>query len=322
MLSRVADSMYWMSRYLERAEHTARVMDVNFNRMLEQKTDDLVARRALLLNSLNLKDIPPDSFSDDDEFLWALTFDLERVPSIHRHLMMSRENARHIREQISSEMWNNINELYINLTGDRMKRLWRIEPNSFMLFIKNGSHLFQGVTDSTLNHNEGWHFIQVGRAIERTISVASLLDTHMARMKDHWEEGQDLTPEAYFEWLALLKSVTAFEAYTKVYQTEVRPDYVIEFLLFNPEFPHSARFCVEQMVRSLGAIGESANLHKNSKLYRLIGRLQSALSYDEIGEILSSDLHTYLTDINRQAAQIHEAIYETFIAYSVEATLR
>jgi uncharacterized alpha-E superfamily protein len=314
--------MYWMSRYLERAEHTARVMDVNFNRMLEQKSDDVLARRALLLNSLNLDDVPPDSFGDDDDFLWALTFDLERVPSILRHVMLARENARQIREQISSEMWNNINELYLNITTERMKRLWRIQPNSFMLAIKNGAHLFQGVTDSTMNHNEGWHFIQVGRSLERALAVASLLDSHMARMKDEWSEGHDLTPEAYFEWLALLKSVTAFEAYTKVYQTEVRPDYVIEFLLFNPEFPHSARFCVEQMVQSLNAIGEATKLHKNSKLHRLTGRLQSALSYDEIGEIMASDLHTYLNDINHQAVQIHQTIYETFIAYSIEATLR
>lgn len=325
MLSRVADSLYWMSRYLERAEHSARLMGVHMNLILEQSGEVSNQKR----NEMLIKSLAVDldlnhsmRAEDDDSLLWALCFSRqESLPSILSHLANARENARQVREEISTEMWNTLNQFYLDMTALRVQDEWLVQPHRFFTAIKTGAHLFQGITDSTMNHNEGWHFIQLGRAIERTISIANLLDVHMvARLQTLDQEL--LGADTFIEWLGLLKSVTAFEAYTKVYQADLLPECIAEFLLFNPEFPHSVRFSVESIMASLNQIADSTHVHRNSRLHRSVGRLQSNLSYDEIGEILAADLHEYLKDITIQSVQIHNAIYETYIAYPIESALK
>lgn len=322
MLSRVADSLYWMSRYLERAEHTARVMGVHMNLLLEHNARSGRQQQELLVKGLAL-DLDWEGLlkEGDDSLLWAMTFSMTgHIPSILGQVAAARENARQVREQISSEMWNQLNQFYLDMSQAQQQELWRIQPHSFYLALKNGAHLFQGITDSTMNHNEGWHFIQLGRYIERTIMIANLLDAYVGEyLQGH---RPDQAAEVYFEWLALLKSLTAFEAYTKVYQADIRPDQVVEFVLFSAEFPHSVRFGVDRAMASLEAIAEATHLHRNSRLHRLLGKLQSALSYGEIDDILNADLHAYLSDIKAQSEQIHSMVYETYIAYPVDLALK
>jgi uncharacterized alpha-E superfamily protein len=317
MLSRVADSLYWMSRYLERAEHTARVVEVHLNITLEDTSGRSTAERwARVLQSLHYPSVPPNA--TDYDLMYALTFDPENKQSIVANIAAARENARQIREQISSEMWTQINSLYLNIRHTRMNDVWNGQPNEFFAAVKNGSHLFQGITDTTLSRNEGWHFIQLGRFIERVTVMIDLLDVQFSAGKVNLAPDYQLTMEDYFEWLSFLKFFTAFEAYCKVFTADIRVDRIIRFLLFNSEFPHAVRFGVEQMHAALDAIAGETSLSRNTRLYRIIGRLRSMLSYDELDDV-RGDVHHYLENINDLCGQIHTGIYDSYIYRTVDA---
>ena len=170
-----------------------------------------------------------------------------------------------------------------------------------------------------MSHGEGWHFIQVGRFIERAAATASLLDMHAPAFL----EGRDFpsAPEIHLEWAGLLKSCMAFEAYCKVYTANLRPDRIMEFILLNADFPHSVRFSVDAMQTALRSISDSTATPRAGRLNRLSGRLRAALSYSQIDEVLSDDLHTYLGAIQRQCNQIHEALHQVYVAYPIEAAI-
>lgn len=318
MLSKVADCLYWMSRYLERAEHTARLVQVYANSSLDHNPGiSQKQRREWLLRSVEL---PPEIGMDFDDLtlMHMLTLDATCTPSVAWNITAARENARQVREQISSEMWTQINKLYLFVRSRDIRRVWQ-EPVDFLTSVKEGSHLFQGITDSTMNHNEGWHFIQAGRYLERAIATSRLLDVHLGAFNTN--RPRPVVNDEYFEWLVLLKSATAFEAYSKVYHADLRPEWIAEFLLFNPDCPRSVRFCVESLTTCLDSIAESTMTHKNKRLNRLAGRLKSALNFDDISEVLSGNLCTYLNDIKQQAGQIHEEIYRTYINYPIETAI-
>ncbi len=315
MLSRVADSLYWMSRYLERAEHTTRLLDVHLNLMLDSEPG-LVEKKRLgtLLESLVITRDPDEM--DTNEWLRWLTFDPETPVSITTAITTARENARQVREQISSEMWTQINMLYLNVRHANVNTVWDKLPHEFYQEIKSGSHLFQGITDATMIHHQGWHFIQLGRYMERIFGLLHLLNAHFKETALYYQA--DISNHHFFELLAALKSVSAFEAYCKVYNPNVQPVQIVEFLLFNQQFPRSMGFCVDKILASLTALAEVTN-QKDSRLFRVAGRLQSSLSYDEIADI--RDLPIYLGNIERQIKQIHSALYATYITYQVEDAL-
>ncbi|MCB9460607.1 MAG: alpha-E domain-containing protein [Anaerolineaceae bacterium] len=314
MLSRVADSLFWMSRYLERAENTSRQLDVYLNLNIDIASSMEEQRRLnRLIDSLTL---PPEDMPQDHP-LFTLTFDISNASSIIALITGARENARQVREQLSSEMWMQINKLHLHLRSTVVDSVWEAFPHDYYLQVRDGSHLFQGITDATMNHNQGWHFIQLGRFIERSIALLNLLDVHFDN--EHLKRGEEISTLRYFELIGTLKSVTAFEAYTKVYSANVQSSWIIEFLLFNREFPRSLRFCVEAIQSSLNALEEMSDRARNSRLYRLAGRLQSQLSYDEIEDIHS--LHDYLDNIKQQIYRIHDNLYHTYITYPIETAL-
>jgi uncharacterized alpha-E superfamily protein len=319
MLSRVADNLYWMSRYLERAEHSARLLGVYVNATLEAGGNQ-AQRRERLLRSLDVDEAEAAALPcDEDGLLHAFTVDLSHPYSILSCIAASRENARQIREQISTEMWLHLNRFYLDSRALSFEAI-SDQPTAYFTQIKTGAHLFQGLTDATMNHNEGWHFIQVGRHLERALSVANLLDAHFSGATALMSAESYLQPRDYLDLLALLKSATAFEAYCKVYDADLRTDWIVEFLLLNPIFPHSVRFCVEGVVFSLEQIAESLGASKNSRLHRTVGRLRATLSYDDFSDI-HVRLHAYLQDIRQQAATIHQALYNTYIDYALESAV-
>jgi uncharacterized alpha-E superfamily protein len=317
MLSRVADNLYWMSRYLERAEHTARVVDVHLTLSLDQSRRTPEESRERLLRALHVP-MPPGGLRDEYALTQRLTFDSSSANSIVSCIASARENARQVREKISSEMWLHLNTLYLDVRQTTLDAIWNEQPHEFFMSVKNGAHLFQGITDSTMVHDEGWLFIQLGRSIERTMAMCMLLDEHL--------QAYTLLPDAeaghdYFEWLGLLKSFTAFEAYCKVYNADLRPYRIMEFLVFNPLFPHAVRFNIEMLQSALQSIAEAAAVSKNSRVHRLVGRLRSSMSFDTVDDLVQRGAHVYLEDIIQQCILIHEAIYETYITYPVEAAL-
>jgi len=318
MLSRVAESLYWMSRYLERAEHTARLLDLNLNLMLDQAPDPNGLRWPRLLESLMVV-LPPGSKTDAYSVAQLLTFDAKHKASIIGSMYYARENARQVREQISSEMWEQLNQLYLQIKRAGAGKKWRAAPHPFFRGVKEGAHLFQGITDSTLSHSEGWHFIQAGRFIERACATAKLLEAHVAELfgpVDSEAERSD-----YIDMVGLLKSCTAFEAYCKVYTADLNPERIAEFLLLNSEFPRSVRFAAEMIQTALNAIAELAATRKNGRPSRLAGRLRAALSFGQIDEIMSTGLRPYLHDIQRQCGQIHTALYQQYVSYPIEEAL-
>ena len=318
MLSRVADSLYWMSRYLERAEHTARLMDVGLNLMLDQSPAAAERRWGRLLTSLHAP--PPVAAANDAYHITqAMTFDMANDISIVACIASARENLRQVREQISSEMWEQLNRLFLQIKSTSINDIWNVGPHGFFRAVKEGAHLFQGITDSTMSHGEGWQFIQVGRFIERAGVTAALLDAYCNEFMD--AQGQQTGASNYLDWVGLLKSCTAFEAYCKVYTADLRPDRIAEFLLLNAECPRSVRFAADTMHAAFQCIAEATGTRKAGRVNRLSGRLRAALSFGQIDEIMESGLHAYLNDIQRQCAQIHTAIQQTYVAYPIESAL-
>ena len=317
MLSRVADHLYWMSRYLERAEHVMRMLTVNLNMMLDRGPALANEHWHVLLDSVAVT--PPDDLPlDDSHVIQLLTFDHENTNSIMSCVTSARENARHVRELISSEMWERLNSLYLQVTAANAEAICANDPFTFMRSIYDGLLLLQGATDSTMNHGEGWYFIQAGRYIERANATAHLLDVYSPVLTPC---SPDEAAERYLDWVGLLKSCTAFEAYVKIYSADVQPHWLLEFLLLNDHFPHAVTFAIGQLEEALNAIAEITEKRKGIRVNRLAGRLRAMLGFTSIEEIMEGGLHGYLSDVKLQCAQLHTAIHETYITYPIEAAL-
>lgn len=318
MLSRVADSLYWMSRYLERAEHTARVLAVGVTQTLDHNPEDARARWMRLYEALNAGPLPAGT-ADGFALSQALTLNTQAPNSIVNCILLARENARQVREQISSEMWEELNQLYLRVRAASSQTAWQGESIDFYQAVKQGSHLFQGITDATMSHGEGWFFIQVGRYLERAGATARLLDAYFLPFL-YTNSDQPMLLE-FNDWVALLKCGTAFEAYCKVYTADVQPSRVAEYLLLDAELPRSVRFSADRVQRALQSIAQTKGSRGAGRAERLAGRLRAALDYGQIDEIMADDMHAYLDNVRRQCADIHSAIYQTYVAYSVETAL-
>lgn len=326
MLSRVADSLYWMSRYLERAEHTTRLLDVNLNLMLDESSTSSDHRWMRLLQALGK---PKRLKWDGNPYQLArtLTFDTSNKSSVVSSIIAARENARHVREQISTEQWHKLNSLYLEVTRPEFKRDIQINsssqsnegPTAFLQQVLEAVHQFQGVTDSTMSHGEGWQFIQVGRFLERASATTLLLEAYH---EDLWAQ-PDRAAEVneYLEWMGLLRSATAFEAYCKVYTADLTPDRILEFILLDAEFPHSLRFSIDSLQCALQAIQHRSGKTRAEELNRISGRLSASLGFASVDEILVGDVVGYLRGIQLQCQGIHETIYHLYVDYSIQAAL-
>ena len=297
MLSRVADSLFWMSRYLERGEHTARVLNVQLYLMLERGAGSDERHWTRVRTSLGIEE------GETPQEFWS---------SIVACVVAARENARQVREQISSEMWEQLNRLF--------HAVKRADPDGdardFLRVIQDGAHLFQGITDSTMTHGDGWQFIQAGRYLERAIALSTLVSVHFREF--YREAGAEIEP---LEWIGLLQSCTAFEAYCKAYTADLRPDRIAEFLVLNAVFPHSIRFSADALAASLKQIGREAAGRPAAQVERIAGRMQSTLEFGQMDEIMSGGLQAYLDTVRRQCAQVYSAVYQAYVSYPVEAAL-
>jgi uncharacterized alpha-E superfamily protein len=312
VLSRVADAFYWMSRYLERAEHAARAVDVYLSVTLDGSNDE---SGRMLLATLGTEvgagvEVPVDP---------RLT--VQHRDAIAGCIIASRENARNIREQISSEMWEQLNRVYLVIGQADGARLWAEEPGTYVRAVIEGAHLFHGVTEATLSQSDGWHFIRVARFIERATTTAAMLGTHFGEPVARLGEAPIMSEGAYERWVGLLRACSAFEAYCRHYTAELRPERIAEFLLLNAEFPRSVRFAADRVESSLRAIAGTGSRPATGRPERFAGRLKATLNYGQIDEIMADQPLRYLENIKRQCEQIHAALYETYIAYSIESAI-
>ena len=236
-----------------------------------------------------------------------------------------------MREQISTEQWHRLNSLYLDVTRPEHRNVMQIEspqasseaPSAFLQVVMETIHQFQGITDSTMSHGEGWRFIQVGRFLERAGATAKLLEAYR---EDLWEQPERPSENnQYLEWMGRLRSCTAFEAYCKVYTADLTPERILEFLLLDSEFPHSVRFSIESVEDALEAIdakrGSRSRKAHGEHLHRIAGRLSAQLGFAGIDDLLNGDVTEYLQSIQQQCQAIHESIYQLYVDYPIQIAL-
>jgi len=316
MLSRVADSLYWMSRYLERAEHIARLVNVNLNLTLDRAPADAVRHWGRLLESL--PEPPQWNAPTRPESLDRLVVDLANREAIAACIGTARENARQVREEISTEMWQEINRLFLAVQRrEAVDSEWTSGTHEFLTSVIEGVHLFQGVTDATMTHGEGWQFIELGQYLERATATAALLDVQFRACSI--ESGQVEGVSEYVEWVGLLKSCCAFEAYCRHYTADLRARRIAEFLILNGEFPRSIHYAVGRVRASLQRVAALTG-RGDGGAERLAGRLLASLDYGDMDDI-AGDLPGFLQGVVRQALQIDTALYQEYVAYPADSGL-
>ncbi len=318
MLSRVADSLYWMSRYVERMEHTSRLLYVHLDAVTEQSEAQVNRSWRRLLGSLYLPVPPAADFSTFD-VAERLTHGSDNQSSILVCIQRARDNARQVRERISSDMWEQLNRTYLYLRAVELRTAWGGAPGDFYMRIINDLHLFNGVTDSSMRQDEGWHFMRLGRFVERAQILGRLLELHFGPMPNGVP--RDLAECDPLEWFALLRSCAAFEAYCKVHSANVTPQVVADFLVFDPLFPRSLRFAVTHIADQLAKLGGATDEKRSGRLLRLAGLLKAKLDYGQVDEIIGAAAVPYLAEVQQSCERIHQALYETFIDYGVDAVV-
>jgi uncharacterized alpha-E superfamily protein len=228
----------------------------------------------------------------------------------------ARENARTIRDRISREMWEDLNGLYFSLGNFNSQEELAAGPHRFCGRTIFGSHRFRGVTDATLPHDEGWEFLRVGGAVERAEMTARLVDMQYRSLL---EPAGSVGPPDNHQWMAVLKSVGAYEAYHRQYHSPIEPDRVAEMLILHAQHPRSIRYSVTELQSGLRAISNTAPGSYANEAERLVGKVLERLRYDRIDDILRGGLHDYLADLIRQFDAIGEAIARTYFYYEVVA---
>ncbi|KGF71772.1 hypothetical protein DO97_15660 [Neosynechococcus sphagnicola sy1] len=314
MLSRVADAIYWLNRYIERAENVARFVDVNLTLMLDMPTGQLEQWEPLVMTTGDLPLFQSRyGQASPEAVIQFLTFDESYPNSILSCLRSARENARSIREIISSEMWEQVNSFYLMLQ-EAAKSQPLTSPNAFFAEVKLASHLFAGVMHATMTHNEGWHFGQIGRYLERADKTTRMLDVKYFILLPAVSFVGSALDE--LQWIALLKSASAYEMYRKRGAHRIVPQGVAEFLILDREFPRSIQYCLLQAERSLQTITGTLPGTWRDPVERVLGRLRSELDYLTIEEIMQRGLHEFLDDLQKRMNDIDSKIFETFFALS------
>ncbi|MEI6045495.1 MAG: alpha-E domain-containing protein [Chloroflexota bacterium] len=318
MLSRVAESMFWMSRYIERAENTARFLDVNFHLLLDLNKvtprDQLNYWEALIRVTSDEKTYSQMyNQYNADNVTDFLVFNRSNSNSIYSCIALARENARSVIESISSEMWEQINGLYHHLQQASPQGT-KTDPYNFYKHIKNGSHLFQGITDGTLSRSEGWYFMQAGKYLERADNTARLVDVKYL-MLSPGEAGRYESADV-IQWMAVLKSCSALEAFRKVHLSKLEPNTILLFLLLDRAFPRSVYFSVSSTEEALWRISGSSRRNYTNNADRLIGKLEAELSYTTFEDISDRGLHEYLANLERRITKVGEQIHQIYFAYN------
>lgn len=318
MLSRVANSLYWLGRYFERAENTARLLDVNLQILLDfEKLDDatLTEHWLSILASTGDAELFEQHYAkaDSASVTEFMTFNTANPNSVVSCFLAARENARMIRDRISAEMWETVNDIHLFLKGPEARTLWQTNPSDFYTRIKNASHLFQGLTSATFPHDEGYNFIQLGRFIERADKTVRLLDLKYHILLPAATDVGGAVDTA--QWRAVLRCASGLEAYRRFYVSEILPWKVAEFLLFSEAFPRSVRYCLAQIDLYLRRIsGTPVGQHSN-EAERLSGRLVSELNYTSIDEVFRKGLHEFLAEIVPVLDEVGSVIFDTFMAH-------
>lgn len=306
MLSRTASELYWLSRYLERAENIARMLDVSWNMSMIPFSGTSADEITVPLEITGSRELYMEMYGTVQihNVLHFFTLDENNPGSIFHCLRMARENAHAVRGKITQEMWESINSAWIELQEMRASGLLTIGVSSFFDWVKNRSHLFRGATYGTIMRNDAFRFLRLGIFIERADNTARILD-----VKHQIGEVAGNTAVDYYRWAALLRSVGAYEAYREIYSDSVITEHVAELLIFRAEVPRSLRSCMEMLCELLPAIEGNAGL--NAK--RLAAVQYARLQYGDMNHVLEIGLHEYLSDFLRRINELAETIHHEYL---------
>lgn len=317
MLSRVANSVYWMNRYIERADSYARFMEVDFNLAMDLPPGIIDQQwRPLVVTTGDEKYFLEryGKFTKKN-VIQFLAFDKDNANSICSCLFSARENARTVREIIPSEIWMQVNEMYLQVRDVVARENWNEKfMIEFFRDIRSGSHIFSGIMDSTFSRAEGWHFANVGRFLERADKTDRILDMKYYYLLPSVDYVG--TPLDLLQWSSLLKSASAFEMYRKTYG-KLDISNIVKFLVLDRAFPRAILYCLNQAQDSLSAIVGAEKFKFETKAEKEIGKLRSELDYTEVGDIFEVGLHEYLDQFQIKLNNVGTAVTESFFTDAV-----
>lgn len=298
MLSRHAESLFWMGRYVERAEYSTRMLDVTYHSLLESAAwESERAWRDLLkvLSSEAAFDAlgQPASSEAVNRFVMS---DRSNSDSVVRSVGAARENARSVRELIPTELWQSLNLFYLALQGRDLAADLDEQPYDLYEMVKQRCQTVSGVLADTMARDDGWRFATIGRYLERAQMVCRLLAIRSRNLGD----------VSFHQWLAALKSASAAEAFRKAYRGSTNPTDVIEFLLLSSTFPRSVFFCLRQAETELDMLG--AQFGRVTRPQRLLGRIRAGLEFAEVGELLQGDLRAHLYQVEGDIRWVAESV--------------
>ncbi len=315
MLSRVADSLYWMGRYLERAENTARLLDIQLHLMLDL-TALLEGHETrfweAVVNSMGVGEAFSGRFGppDAEQVVDFMIFDCENFGSIKCSVNLARENARMIRDQISFEMWECINALHHFVQEGAASKIGRSELSEFLDQVKALTHQFQGLTSSTYLQGDGFSFLEIGRFMERADQTSRILDIkHYMTLPPGADVGGTVDVAG---WLSILRSCSALDAFHSRYLDEVNPWNVAEFLILSKSFPRSIRFCLGQMENHLRALSGSSQGGMANRAEQLAGALKRSVLTSSINDVFEEGLHSFVTRLQARLAELNKKIFESY----------
>jgi uncharacterized alpha-E superfamily protein len=316
MLSRVAENLYWIARYVERAENVARLLDDSFHLELDAAAfapgDNRRAPVESVLTILACRDEftqrhPP---GDREAVLRFLTFEREHPHSILSMLACARENARGTQETLSAEAWGQINRVYLYLCSAKARRKFAASPSGFYEGIKRSCLLFNGLIDGTLPRTEIYHFLQLGRYLERVNQNCRILSVKL-QGTGPGQNGDEHSHGAVY-WTSLLQSCSAYESFLRQTQNEVGAEGVVGYLVLDHDFPRSMRFAVDRCCESLRAITGADPDHPGSRAERLLGRLDGELRYLDVEELFRQGLDPFLTRVQESCMRVADQIHQTY----------
>ena len=297
MLSRTADHLFWMSRYTERAENTARILDVNYQTsMLPQSAGEAKAGWEGLLSISELKPAYTKKYGEailPRDVMDFMVRDEDNASSIISCLKNARENARAVRGTLTTEVWETENQTYLEVQRKLKAGDFERDPSQFFEWVKFRSHLSRGVTAGTMLQDEAFHFLRLGTFLERADNTARLVDVKFhAAGNDFLGASASKTDEFdFYHWSSILRSVSGFEIYRKVYRDVIKPERVAELLMLRADMPRSLLGCLNEVMANLARVTSDAN----SETLRRAGKLRSDLQFARIDEILANGLHAFLT---------------------------
>ncbi len=316
MLSRTADHLFWMARYMERAENTARMLDVNYQTSLLPQSADMAEqgwRGLLSISELTWAFSQKYSDTDAVNVMDFMVRDATNPSSILACLRAARENARAVRGALTTEVWETQNQTWLEFNRLLADGMLTRDPSALFEWVKFRSHLSRGVTVGTMLMDEALHFLRIGTFLERADNTARLMDVKFQALAGGDYFGPGATKEGhevdFYHWSAILRSVSGFEIYRKVYRNVIHPEKVAELLILRPDMPRSLAACMNELVMNLKLVANQ----QSSETLRRAGRLRSDLQFGRIDEILATGLHAYLTEFLDRVNDIGVGISRDFL---------